>query len=98
MENNQEQAKQWGQLVAKCWTDEALKARFLANPAAVMQEFGLEVPAGRTLKAVANSATESYIVMPEMPSDLTDEQLDGVAGGSDSRTCANWCCDCWLSC
>lgn len=84
MENNQnqEQAKKWGQLVAKCWADEAVKARFLADPAAVMQEFGLEVPAGRTVKAVANTATETYIVLPEPPGDLTDEQLDGVAGGA----------------
>lgn len=93
MENNQnqEQSKKWGQLVAKCWADEAMKARFLADPAAVMQEFGLEVPKGRTLKAVANTATESYIVLPEKPSDLADEQLDGVAGGACGPACAPGC-------
>ena len=83
MENmkRQEQAKQWGQLVAKCWADEALWDRFLANPAVVMAEFGLEIPAGKTVKAVANTATEFYIVLPEPQEDLTDDQLDMVDGG-----------------
>lgn len=83
MENMKRQAqeKQWNQLVARCWVDEALKARFLANPAAVMAEFGLQVPAGKTVKAVANTAAELYIVLPEPQEDLTDDQLDMVAGG-----------------
>ena len=83
MENRirQDQTKQWSQLVAKCWADEALKNRFLANPAAVMVEFGLQVPAGKTVKAVANTATERYIVLPEPQEDLSVEQLDMVAGG-----------------
>ena len=72
---------EWGQLVAKCWADEALKARFLTDPAAVMDEFGLDVPAGKTLKAVANTAAEMYVVLPEPQEDLTDDELDMVAGG-----------------
>lgn len=79
--NKQDQAKKWGQLVAACWADEALKDRFLASPAAVMAEFGMEVPAGKTIKAVANTAAELYVVLPEPQEDLTDDELDMVAGG-----------------
>ena len=46
-----------------------------------MAEFGLEIPAGKTVKAVANTATEFYIVLPEPQEDLTDDQLDMVDGG-----------------
>ena len=82
MNQQNENAKKMGQLIAKCWEDEALKARLIANPAAVLQEFGLEAPAGVELKVVENSVQVQYLVLPPKPSDeLTDEQLDGVAGG-----------------
>jgi hypothetical protein len=42
----QEQARQWGQVVAQAWTDAAYKQRLLADPAAVLAEQGLAVPAG----------------------------------------------------
>ncbi|MBP2638071.1 MAG: hypothetical protein H6Q72_3978 [Firmicutes bacterium] len=77
--NQQEQAKKWGQIVAKCWADEAFKARFKADPAAVFKEYGLVVPVG--LKVVENLPEVNYIVLPAKPADLSDEQLDGVAGG-----------------
>ena len=85
---NQEQIKKWEQLVVKCWSDDALKNRLLANPAAVLREAGLEVPAGQIVKVVVNTATETYLVLPARPADLPDEELDKVAGGDASRTFA----------
>jgi 1,2-phenylacetyl-CoA epoxidase catalytic subunit len=41
-----EQAKKWGKLISQCWADETLKQRFIADPAAVLMEAGLEVPEG----------------------------------------------------
>lgn len=82
MNQPNENAKKMGQLIAKCWDDEDLKAKLIANPAAVLKEFGLEAPAGVELKVVENSAQVQYLVLPSKPSDeLSDEQLDGVAGG-----------------
>ena len=34
------------QLFAACWKDHALKARFMADPKAVLREHGLELPDG----------------------------------------------------
>ncbi len=86
MESNQEQAqefaKQYGQLVAKAWADDSFKARLLAEPAAVLQEEGIAVPAGVELRAVENTDKVMYLTLPPKPSeDLSDEQLNSVAGG-----------------
>jgi hypothetical protein len=42
----------WDQLVAKAWSDPALKAKLLADPAGVLKDHGVIVPAGITLKVV----------------------------------------------
>ena len=39
-----EQKNALAQLFAACWKDEALKARFMADPKAVLKEHGLDVP------------------------------------------------------
>jgi hypothetical protein len=39
----------WGELVAKTWTDAALKKRLVSDPAAVLKELGRCVPAGITV-------------------------------------------------
>lgn len=86
-EELQQYAKQYGQVVAKTWADEGYKARFLADPAAVLQEEGIAVPAGVELRAVENTDSVLYLTLPPKPSDdLTDEQLNQVAGGSTAGT------------
>ena len=86
METNQEQltayAKQYGQVVAKAWADEDFKQRLLANPAATLQAEGIAVPQGVELRAVENTDKVLYFMLPPKPSaELSDEQLDQVAGG-----------------
>ncbi len=87
MDMNQEQlqeyAKQFGQVVAKAWADDEFKARFLADPASVLTEQGIAVPAGLEVRAVENTSNVVYITLPPKPSDeLSDEQLNQVAGGT----------------
>ena len=78
----QEYAKQFGQVVAKAWADDEFKARFLADPASVLTEQGIAVPAGLEVRAVENTSNVVYITLPPKPSDeLSDEQLNQVAGG-----------------
>jgi hypothetical protein len=79
----QEYAKRYGQLVARAWADEAFKARLLAEPAAVLAEHGIPVPAGVEVRAVENTDQVLYLALPPQPSEeLSDEQLDAVAGGT----------------
>ena len=79
--NNEEQGKKMNQIIAKCWADEAFKAKLLADPAATLKAEGAEVPAGLTVKAVENTDQVFHLVIPAKPTDLSDEDLDKVAGG-----------------
>ncbi len=83
----QEYAKQYGQVVAKAWADDAFKARLLADPATVLQEEGIAVPEGVELRAVENTDKVLYLALPPKPSEeLSDEQLNQVSGGSTAST------------
>ena len=76
-------AKQYGQLVARAWSEPAFKQRLLTDPKAVFAEHGLQVESGIELKVVEDTPTLSHFVLPPPPSeDLSDEKLDLVAGGA----------------
>ena len=79
-----EQRNALAQLFAACWKDEALKARFLSDPKAVMKEFDLDVPEGIDVKVVENADDCVHITLPAPPAssgDLSDDELGNVAGG-----------------
>ena len=79
-----EQKNALAQLFAACWKDEALKARFMADPKAVLKEHGLDVPDGMDVKVVENADDCVHITLPAPPSghgDLSDEELSNAAGG-----------------
>lgn len=86
--NQEEQGKKISQLIAKCWSDENFKQKLLADPAATLKAEGVELPADLTVKAVENTNKVFHLVIPAKPTDLSDEDLDMVAGGS--------CGVCWM--
>ena len=59
--------QQWSELVARAWADPAFKAKLLADPAAVLKENGLQVPAGITIKVVENSPKVLHLTIPVPP-------------------------------
>ncbi|MFB0986819.1 MAG: mersacidin/lichenicidin family type 2 lantibiotic, partial [Phycisphaerales bacterium] len=68
--------------------DEALKARFMSDPKAVLAEHGMDVPDGMDVKVVENADNCVHITMPAPPSgsmELSDEELSNAAGGIDAR-------------
>jgi hypothetical protein len=73
----------WGDLVARAWADSAFKMRLLADPAAVLKEHGMTLPAGITVKVVENTDNLIHLVLPQKPAavELTEEELRNVAGG-----------------
>ena len=92
-----EQRNALAQVFAACWKDEALKARFLADPKAVLAEFGIDVPANINVNVVENSDNCVHITMPHAPArgtELSDEELAGAAGGDP---CASLWFDCAFS-
>jgi hypothetical protein len=90
-----EQKNQLATLFAACWKDEALKARFMADPKAVLAEYDMDVPDGMDVKVVENADNCVHITMPAPPSDhlqLSDEELSHAAGGNWTyvdTVCAN---------
>jgi hypothetical protein len=79
--NQEEQGKKIGQLIARCWADEGFKKKLLADPAATLKAEGVTLPAGLTVKALENTDKVFHLVIPAKPTDLSDEDLDKVAGG-----------------
>ncbi len=74
--------KAYGKIVAKAWSDEAFKAKLLADPAAALKESGIDVPKGVEVRVVENTASVFHFILPPSPAEeLTDEDLDKVAGG-----------------
>ena len=79
-----EQKKALAQLFAACWKDEALKARFMADPKAVLAEYDMPVPDGMDVKVVENADDCVHITLPAPPArdgDLSDDELSNAAGG-----------------
>ena len=88
-----EERNKLAELFAACWKDEALKARFMTDPKAVLAEHGINVPDGIDVNVVENSDNTVHITMPAAPTgaaDLSDEELAGVAGG-DSTAAGGTC-------
>ena len=80
-----EERNQLAELFAACWKDEALKARFMSDPKAVLAEHGMDVPEGINVNVVENTDTTVHVTLPAAPTangDLSDEELENAAGGT----------------
>lgn len=76
-----EQEKNMGRLIKKCWEDEGFKNKLIADPAGTLKSLGAELPPGHSIKVVADTPQVSHLVIPARPDELSDAQLDAVAGG-----------------
>ena len=88
-----EQKNALAQLFAACWKDEALKARFMADPKAVLAEYDMPMPDGIDVKVVENADDCVHITLPAPPAglmNLSDDELSNAAGGSP--TTYGWPC------
>jgi hypothetical protein len=83
----------WQELVAKAWADPALKARLLADPAGVLKDHGMVLPAGVTVKVVENTDKVVNLVLPTKPapSELSAEELHMATAGAGRCRCRCRC-------
>ena len=84
------------QLFAACWKDEALKARFMSDPKAVLAEYDMPVPDDMDVKVVENADDCVHITLPAPPDghgDLSDEELSNAAGGGFTVHPDRYACD-----
>ncbi|MFK7692789.1 NHLP leader peptide family RiPP precursor [Paenibacillus sp. HJGM_3] len=69
---------------AKAATDKSFRELAMSNPAeAVKAASGVDLPAGFTVRFVENGGADATFVLPDFvgDSELSDEQLEAVAGG-----------------
>ena len=77
-------------LVERSLQDEVFRQRLLDDPkGAVEQELGSRLPEGVEVRAVEESAQIIYLVLPSASplgqgGELSDQELDEVAGGDES--------------
>ena len=74
--------------LAPAVTDASARERFLADPKAVLAAAGLDLPEWFTVTAREGDAAELTITVPGLrdpDADISDEQLDAVAGGALSH-------------
>jgi len=72
-------------ILTKCWGDPDFKQRLIADPVETLRTEGVCVPEGVKVTVVENTATEFTFVIPLDTSELSDEALDDVSGGAESR-------------
>ena len=64
MADKKQNLVKYGEVVAKCWEDEAYKKRFLEDPEGVLSEAGFVVEEGVTYKVVEQPKQVKYVVLP----------------------------------
>jgi hypothetical protein len=85
------------QLIEKAWKEDAFRQALRADPrGAVEKALGGKLPAGLQVKLVEESADTFYLVLPANPDralsgQLSDKELEAVAGGWTEDTCAGSC-------
>ena len=76
-------AKVLSEITKKSWQDADFKKRLQADPKAVIQDHGIEVPAALTIKVVEDPEPNTLTLhLPPPPgSELSDKDLEAVNGG-----------------
>jgi Nitrile hydratase, alpha chain len=92
------------QLIEKAWKDDGFRQALRSDPrGAVEKLLGGKLPAGMQVKLLEETADTFYLVLPAKPDrapagQLTDQQLDAVAGGDWTDTCATCPHTCDVTC
>jgi hypothetical protein len=80
--DREEFQKAYGKVVAKAWGDHDFKAKLLADPMTVLKEYGLAIPQDVEFRVVENTDKIVYLILPPEPAgQLSEEELERVAGG-----------------
>ena len=76
---------------AKASTDKKFREKVLSNPAAAIKEVaGKDIPEGIKIKVIENAPgiDQTYVLPDFIGEELTDDDLDNVAGGA-GRSCGD---------
>ncbi|ATW26676.1 NHLP leader peptide family RiPP precursor [Candidatus Formimonas warabiya] len=79
------------QLIKKAQSDKEFKKALVDNPKETLGQLGVRIFEDVEVKVVEESAKVVYLVLPQNLIELTDEQLEGVAGGGCGSYVAGMC-------
>lgn len=69
-------------IIKKAWGDSEFKKQLLTDPKSVFQkELGQSLPENLVVRAVEETSNTVYIRIPRNPEELSEDDLDNVAGG-----------------
>ncbi len=69
-------------VVQRAWSDPVFKAKLLEDGNAALSAIGAQIRPGLKVKVLENTTTTIHLVLaPESPEELSEGELDGVAGG-----------------
>ena len=83
------------QIINRAATDSAFRDRLISEPKTVMTEMGLVVPDDVNINVLTETPTEYYLILPgellpQLRSDLSDTELEAIAGGGCDTVNGNW--------
>ena len=70
-----EARKKVGKLYASTWMSDDVRSKLKADPHSVLAQHGIDVPKGRKVKVLEDTADTVHIVIPQRPSHLSDKDL-----------------------
>jgi hypothetical protein len=83
------------QIIQRAQTDRQFRQLCLDNPNSTVQEVtGKDIPEGFTLRFVENQGADLTVVLPDLVdgnAELSNAELEQVAGGGDKPNCAASC-------
>jgi hypothetical protein len=85
---NLNKEEKWNAIFERCYQDEAFKQEFMSNPVEVLQRYSEEPIDTRGYKVVVTDQSDPSVININIPINeedlqLTEEQLEHVAGGSN---------------
>lgn len=72
----------FSQLVARSWTDSALRSQLLSDPAGTLAAHGIQVPAGVSVKAIESSPASLVLAVPPAAAMTTTNSSSPTSVGS----------------
>ena len=94
MSENEKKQMTREEIIKKAQADKEFKKALVDNPKAALGQLGVQLPEDVEVKVVEETAKVVYLVLPVNPDELTDEQLDVVAGAGwyNPPACTIWYC------
>ena len=79
--SQEDQDKKIHRIIARCWADEDFKKKLLADPVGILLADGVILSRGVKVTVLENTDTVFHLVIPVNPTDLSDDDLNKIAGG-----------------